>query len=127
MTPLIACLKAVEMPTVQTAAINALVSVMVHNVSNIRLFEELDGLAAICGLFKRKETSKEVKLKILEFLFFYLVPETQDKEKSEHLDGVKRMTTDDKQKMLAQYLSNVNGLVRELYMSKPFGEMDLEW
>jgi large subunit ribosomal protein L3e len=100
---------------------------MAHEVANIRLFEDLDGLAVICLMFKRKETSKEVKLKILEFLFFYLVPETQRKDRISHPDGIKRMNTDDKQKMLARYLSNVNGLVRELYMSKPFGDMDLEW
>jgi large subunit ribosomal protein L3e len=127
MMPLITCLKVVENPSVQIGAVNALVAVMAHEVANIRLFEDLDGLAVICLMFKRKETSKEVKLKILEFLFFYLVPETQRKDRLSHPDGIKRMNTDDKQKLLARYLSNVNGLVRELYMSKPFGDMDLEW
>lgn len=43
---------------------------------NSRTFENLDGLLTITCLFKSRETSREVKLKVVEFLYFYLMPET---------------------------------------------------
>lgn len=112
-------------PEVQKAVIDTLVAVMVREVRNIRRFEELEGVPKICALFKNKETTKEVKLRILEFLFFYLIPETRDDRETAERRG--RKTTEDKQEMLSKYLSNVNGLVREINISKPFGEMNLEW
>ncbi|ANB12946.1 Cell division control protein 14 [Sugiyamaella lignohabitans] len=98
---------------------------MVHEVENIRLLESVGGLKAICDLFKHKDTAKDVKLRILEFLFFYLIPETSGAAKI--INSIPRKTTEDKQEMLGKYLSNVNGLVRELHMSKPFGDTNLEW
>jgi hypothetical protein len=112
-------------PQLHVALINTIVSIMVHEVGNIRLFELLGGLGSICSLFKNKETSKEVKLRILEFLFFYLISETKSKRTVSN--QYERKTTEDKQQMLSVHLSNVNGLVREMNMSKPFGDMDLEW
>ncbi len=43
---------------------------------NTRTFENLDGLLTITSLFKCRETTREVKLKLVEFLYFYLMPET---------------------------------------------------
>jgi len=43
---------------------------------NTRTFENLDGLLTITSLFKSHETSREVKLKVIEFFYFYLMPET---------------------------------------------------
>lgn len=43
---------------------------------NTRTFENLDGLLTITSLFKSRETSRDVKLKLIEFLYFYLMPET---------------------------------------------------
>lgn len=109
-------------PEIHVRAINTLVSVMVREVRNIRKFEQLDGLLHISTLFKSKEVSKEVKLRILEFLFFYLIPETQTNNVRSD-----RKTTEEKARMLEKHLSNVSGLVRELNVSKPFGDMNLEW
>lgn len=130
-------IKLLGTPQAVDVTIRALVACLLREVPNIRLFEHMGGLATICTLFKRKETPKDVKLKILEFLFFYLIPETQTRQnvdKSKTLyrqtmsrDNVYRLTTEDKQIMLGKYLSNVNGLVRELHESKPFGDMILEW
>ncbi|KAA8904432.1 hypothetical protein TRICI_005482 [Trichomonascus ciferrii] len=122
MTKLVKFLDPNNEPELHIRAINTLVSVMVREVRNIRKFEELDGLLHISTLFKSKEVSKEVKLRILEFLFFYLIPETQ----TNHVRS-DRKTTEEKARMLEKYLSNVSGLVRELNMSKPFGDMNLEW
>lgn len=123
MGKLIACIKHTS-PQIQTASINALVGIMVRQVENIRRFEALRGLKAVCDTFKHRHTTKEVKLSILEFLFFYLIPETHivDKDRT-----IPRKTTAEKQLMLGKYLSNVDGLVRELETSKPFGSLDLEW
>lgn len=43
---------------------------------NVRVFEQLDGLLTITSLFKSRETGREVKFRLTEFLYFYLTPET---------------------------------------------------
>ncbi|KAK9494409.1 cell division protein Cdc14 [Lipomyces doorenjongii] len=134
---------------IQGATVNTLVCALVEEWPNVRTFEALDGLESICTLFKRKDTDKEVKLRILEFLFFYLIPEPQATQssssrmshhhaKTKHAspgDGgwsgssnasgnehVVR-TTQEKQHMLGKYLSNVESLVNELRQSQPFGNL----
>ncbi|KAK9488421.1 cell division protein Cdc14 [Lipomyces starkeyi] len=134
---------------IQGATVNTLVCALVEEWPNVRTFEALDGLESICTLFKRKDTDKEVKLRILEFLFFYLIPEPQatqssssstsnhhakTKNASPSEDGwsgssnasgyghVVR-TTQEKQRMLGKYLSNVESLVNELRQSQPFGNL----
>ncbi len=44
--------------------------------ANVRVFEQLDGLLTITSLFKSRETGREVKFRLTEFLYFYLTPET---------------------------------------------------
>ncbi|ODQ66152.1 cell division control 14, SIN component [Nadsonia fulvescens var. elongata DSM 6958] len=146
-------------PEIQIAVIDLLVSCMVREVFNIRLFEKLGGLNVICTLCKRKETPNDVKSRVLEFLFFYLIPETQTEHSNTINDitevngyntlssnttrstnstmasggtvngniKVMRKTTEDKQKLLGQYIGNVADLVEELNSSKPFGDTILEW
>lgn len=116
-------------PKVQIAGITTLVSIMVREVSNIRKFESSNGLEKLCTVFKDVKTSKQVKMQLIEFWFFYLIPETRRKSiTATTIPGiVERKTSEEKQKLLSQYLSNVSGLVREFNTSKPFGEMDLEW
>lgn len=114
------------------AVINTLVSGMVREVASIRRFELVGGLAVICELFKLRDTTKDVKLRILEFLFFYLVPETQQRAPAAAVatkgqDLLVRRTTEDKATFLRKYLSNVDGLVNELHTSRPFGDMKHEW
>jgi hypothetical protein len=43
---------------------------------NTRVFEQLDGLLTVTSLFKSRETGREVKFRLTEFLYFYLTPET---------------------------------------------------
>ncbi|KAK9453970.1 cell division control protein 14, SIN component-domain-containing protein [Dipodascopsis uninucleata] len=126
--------------TIQGATVNCLVCALAEEWANVRTFESLDGLACICTLFKRKETEKEVKLKILEFLFFYLIPEPQGTAQAYESVKLKVIpeggpsemfakpqilsrTTQEKQKMLGKYLSNVDSLVNELRKSQPFGNL----
>lgn len=53
-----------------------LVVALIDTPSNTRTFEALDGLLTVTSLFKSRSTSREVKLKLVEFLYFYLMPET---------------------------------------------------
>jgi hypothetical protein len=54
----------------------ALVTALLDHPQNTRTFESIDGLLVITSLFKSRSTSREVKLKLVEFLYFYLMPET---------------------------------------------------
>lgn len=69
-------LEPVNCPAIQSATITTLVCALIEAPQNTRTFEELDGLLTITSLFKSRETSREVKLKLVEFLSFYLMPET---------------------------------------------------
>jgi Cell division control protein 14, SIN component len=62
-------------PAVQSATLLTLVCTLLGSPSNTRVFEQLDGLLTVTSLFKMKSTSREVKLKLVEFLYFYLMPE----------------------------------------------------
>jgi len=111
-------------PEIQVSVIDTLVAVLVHHVEAIRRFEMLGGPKFICDVFKQSRTPTAVKLAILQFLFFYLVPETRYPNSQQKPP---RLTTHDKQAILGRYLSNVDGLVRELEMNKPFGSEPIEW
>jgi hypothetical protein len=110
----------------------------------------LDGLLTITSLFKSRSISREVKLKLVEFLYFYLMPETPSIPSVGARDSVPAMlqrspsrlagafnghnarkrpesenatikTTKEKQALLGRYLSNVDDLVVDLRESAPFG------
>ncbi|KAJ9601952.1 hypothetical protein H2200_013511 [Cladophialophora chaetospira] len=63
-------------PAIQSSTIMALVTSLLDQPPNTRTFEAIDGLLVITSLFKSRSTSREVKLKLVEFLYFYLMPET---------------------------------------------------
>jgi hypothetical protein len=109
---------------------------LLHDLTARQVFEALDGLATVTSLFKRRDTPRGVKLKILEFLYFYLMPETPTaglappapatppkgknpatKNRDLRIDR----TTEEKQSMLGEFMSNVEGLVADLRESQPFG------
>jgi hypothetical protein len=76
MQHLLDLLEPVNCPAIQSATIITLVCALIDTPQNTRTFEALDGLLTITSLFKSRETSREVKLKLVEFLYFYLMPET---------------------------------------------------
>ncbi|KAL8714950.1 MAG: hypothetical protein Q9225_006491 [Loekoesia sp. 1 TL-2023] len=132
-------------PAVQSSAVLTLVTALLEQPNITRCFENLDGLLTVTSLFKNRTTSREVKLKLVEFLYFYLMPETPyagrngtgDREnlqrspskasrlgsggrtKSEGEEGTR--TTDEKQRLLGRYLNNVQDLVDDLKETTPFG------
>ncbi|KAI2625769.1 cell division control 14, SIN component [Hypoxylon sp. NC1633] len=63
-------------PAIQSATVVTLVTALIDTPSNTRTFENLDGLLTVTSLFRSRSTSRDVKLKLVEFLYFYLMPET---------------------------------------------------
>ncbi|KAI0878121.1 putative cell division control protein [Hypoxylon argillaceum] len=63
-------------PAIQSATLLTLVTALIDTPQNTRTFESLDGLLAVTSLFRSRSTSRDVKLKLIEFLYFYLMPET---------------------------------------------------
>lgn len=53
-----------------------MIAALLECPANTRVLEDLDGLLVITSLFKSRQTSREVKLKLVEFLYFYLGAET---------------------------------------------------
>lgn len=120
-------------PVVQSQALLVLVTALLATPESTRTFEKMDGLLVVASLFKSRSTSREVKLKVVEFLYFYLMPETPSLNSSSA--GPQRRlskrvasndklfftkTTDEKQRLLGQYLSNVSELVQDLKENAPF-------
>ncbi|KAL8850623.1 MAG: hypothetical protein Q9221_004409 [Calogaya cf. arnoldii] len=127
-------------PAVQSSAVLTLVAALLEQPSITRCFENLDGLLTVTSLFKNRGTSREVKLKLVEFLYFYLMPEipyagrdgglhrspskasrlgSGGRERPESVEGTR--TTNEKQSLLGRYLNNVEDLVQDLKETAPFG------
>ena len=128
-----------------------LVVALIDTPNNTRTFEGLDGLLTVTSLFKSRSTSREVKLKLVEFLYFYLMPETPSTSprvdqresvfqqrspsklsgafgadgrggrKRANSNGVVTLTTAEKQQLLSRHLSSVEDLVKDLRTCAPFG------
>lgn len=132
-------------PAVQSSAVLTLVTALLEQPNITRCFENLDGLLTVTSLFKNRGTSREVKLKLVEFLYFYLMPETPyaGRDKANGAGGLQRSpskasklgsggrgkdegeegtrTMNEKQRLLGRYLSNVEDLVEDLKETAPFG------
>lgn len=116
-------------PAVQSSTVLVLVTSLLETPKNIRCFERVDGLLAVTSLFKSGSTGREVKMRIVEFFYFYLMPETPVGAGGGNMSGLqtpsKRLgsggdpsgdmrTTDEKQALLGRYLNNVEDLVDDL-------------
>ncbi|CAG7940127.1 unnamed protein product [Penicillium salamii] len=148
MNLLLDLLDPINCPAVQSATLLTLVTALLDCPANTRTFEDLDGLLTVTSLFKQRATSREVKLKLVEFLYFYLMPETPTQapvsppglqrspsklsnapfSRSAHnaANAASKMsrdtrTTDEKQALLGRYLNNVEDLVEDLKETAPFG------
>ncbi|KAL7790021.1 cell division protein Cdc14 [Trichoderma ceciliae] len=136
-------------PAIQSATLLTLVVALIDTPNNTRTFEGLDGLLTVTSLFKSRSTSREVKLKLVEFLYFYLMPETPSTphadqreslfqrspsklagafqvdgrhgRKRANSNGVMTLTTAEKQQLLSRHLSSVEDLVKDLRNCAPFG------
>lgn len=138
-----------DCPSIQSRTLLVLVTALLATPSNTRTFESIDGLLTVTSLFKSRSTASSVKLKIMEFLYFYLMPETPtipggtksnvmglDRSSSQLMTAFDRKTrerrlsdptdetktTEEKQTLLGRYLSNVEDLVQDLRDSAPFND-----
>ncbi|KAF9231353.1 cell division control protein 14, SIN component-domain-containing protein [Melanogaster broomeanus] len=59
-----------------SAILDTLLCVLVDSSPAIRAFEEANGVQAVVKILKRAGTPREVRMKCLEFLYFYLMDET---------------------------------------------------
>ncbi|KAI0015658.1 putative cell division control protein [Xylariomycetidae sp. FL0641] len=133
-------------PAVQSATLLTLVTALIDTPANTRTFENLDGLLAVTSLFRSRGTSRDVKLKLIEFLYFYLMPEVptipsavspdllQPRSPSKLArvfgnDARRRSSSDncvrsqeEKQELLGRHLNSVEELVKDLRQTAPFGE-----
>ncbi|TDZ26877.1 Cell division control protein 14 [Colletotrichum orbiculare MAFF 240422] len=75
MNLLLDLLEPVNCPAIQSATLLVVVVALIDTPANTRTFEALDGLLTVTSLFKSRSTAREVKLKLVEFLYFYLMPE----------------------------------------------------
>lgn len=129
-------------PAIQSQALLVLVTALLATPQNTRTFEQMDGLLTVTSLFKDEETTQNVKVKLLEFLYFYLMPEVpsdnahrkssqlvnafdrrNSSASSDDEGGTSKKNTrsqEEKQHMLGKYLSNVDALVEDLQESAPF-------
>ncbi|WXC57553.1 hypothetical protein SNK03_003460 [Fusarium graminearum] len=78
-------------PAIQSATLLTLVTALIDTPINTRTFESLDGLLTITSLFKSRSTAREVKLKLVEFLYFYLMPEIPSIPRADQRDSVPAM------------------------------------
>lgn len=134
-------------PAIQSSTLLTLVTALLDTPTNTRTFERLDGLLTVTSLFKSRGTSRDVKLKLVEFLYFYLMPEApysgvgsksssgsqrSPSKRAGALAGrsgsgagagreVEAKSTEEKQGLLGRYLPNVEDLVEDLRESAPFG------
>jgi hypothetical protein len=131
-------------PAIQSAALLVLVTALLATPQNTRIFEQMDGLLTVTTLFKDEETTQQVKVKLLEFLYFYLMPESPvlasangrnpsklvgvfdrrgsaangDEGGASGMNSIR--SQQQKQYELSRYLNNVEGLVQDLQESAPF-------
>ncbi|TCD60444.1 hypothetical protein EIP91_010061 [Steccherinum ochraceum] len=58
------------------SVLDTLLCVLVDSPSSLRTFEEASGLQYVVRILKRSGTPREVRMKCLEFIYFYLMDET---------------------------------------------------
>ncbi|KII95314.1 hypothetical protein PLICRDRAFT_48278 [Plicaturopsis crispa FD-325 SS-3] len=63
-------------PPLSAAVLDTLLCVLVDSCSALRAFEDALGVQAVVKILKRAGTPREVRMKCLEFLYFYLLDET---------------------------------------------------
>lgn len=140
-------LEPINCPAIQSATLLVLVVALLETPANTRTFEQLDGLLTVSSLFKSRSTARDVKFKTMEFLYFYLMPETPSIPKAGAYNGDgggllqprspsklgavfeagggdedgETLSTERKQRMLGEHLANVDDLVKDLQQYAPFG------
>lgn len=119
-------------PKLITTVIQTFVCLLVRNVTNLRVFEKLEGPKQICKIFNSTE-EKHIKHKLLEFLMFYLIPEVSGSQdlfnsKIAPAESDPRKSMQEKLDLLKPFLNSVDELINQLLEIKPFGNMkNIKW
>ncbi|PIL37692.1 hypothetical protein GSI_01386 [Ganoderma sinense ZZ0214-1] len=74
-------LKSCDVP-LASVVLDTLLCVLVDSSPALRVFEDLNGVQVVVKILKRAGTPREVRMKCLEFLYFYLLDETAPPEAS---------------------------------------------
>ncbi|KAI1820192.1 putative cell division control protein [Xylaria intraflava] len=96
-------------PAIQSATLLTLVTALIDTPQNTRTFENLDGLLAVTSLFRSRGTSRDVKLKLIEFLYFYLMPETPSIPSAAQRDAVPGLLQRSPSKLVKAFSSSTSG------------------
>lgn len=73
-------------PALQSQSLLVLMTVLLECPRNARTFEDMDGLLTVASLLKSRGTAKDVRVRAMEFLSFYLMPEAAETEAREAQD-----------------------------------------
>lgn len=74
-------------PAIQSQTLLVLLTVLLECPRNARTFEKMDGLLTVASMLKSRGTAKDVRVRAMEFLSFYLMPEAvAPSEESEQHD-----------------------------------------
>lgn len=135
-------------PAILRAALLVLVAALLDRSRNVRAFERADGLATVAAVFRSKDVGQETRMRVLEFFYFYLMPEgpvvpvqgqgqqavgemrrspskvtpvriASDTSTSDAGVGSMKSTAE-KQALLGKYVPNVQELVNDLAEAAPF-------
>ncbi|KAK7681890.1 hypothetical protein QCA50_014852 [Cerrena zonata] len=63
-------------PSLSSAVLDTLLCILVDSSPALRVFESVNGVQYVVKILKRAGTPREVRMKCLEFLYFYLLDET---------------------------------------------------
>ncbi|KAJ3865785.1 cell division control protein 14, SIN component-domain-containing protein, partial [Lentinula novae-zelandiae] len=69
--------RGVTPPSLTSAILDTMLCILVDSTPALRAFEECNGVQAIVKILKRAGSPREVRMKCLEFLYFYLLDETK--------------------------------------------------
>ncbi|KAF8592723.1 hypothetical protein K439DRAFT_1626064 [Ramaria rubella] len=67
-----------RVPTLASSTLDTLLCVLVDAPAALRAFEEADGVEVVVKTLKRTGVPRDIRIKCLEFLYFYLLDETGD-------------------------------------------------
>ena len=112
-------LEPVNCPAIQSATLLTLVVALIDTPQNTRSFESLDGLLTVTSIFKSRSTSREVKLKLVEFLYFYLMPETPSIPRADARDSMPAMLQRSPSKLAKAFGNAPSGRKRRSSDSEP--------
>lgn len=119
MNLLLDLLEPVNCPAIQSATLLTLVVALIDTPQNTRSFESLDGLLTVTSIFKSRSTSREVKLKLVEFLYFYLMPEVPSIPRADARDSMPAMLQRSPSKLAKAFGNGPSGRKRRSNDDEP--------